>query len=826
MALTQTQLDERESSLGARLSTVAAAHPDAVAVESSTGRLTYAQLDGRSDALAAALIDQLGPGQDPIGLLLADVADFATALCGVLKAGKIGLPLMANQPETARAAVIADARAPAVLTETAGAPIGTAERIPVDTAAPAGRAASLPVVDPGDPALLLYTSGSSGEPKGVVRSHRCELHQFLTIQGLVGAGPGRRFGLTVPTAFAAAYFSVFGALLAGGTLLQYDTPAAGLPGLPEWLSANDVHVMAMLASMASPLAAAAGPAGLPTLAHAVAGGERLSGATARCVIDLVPNGQALQVYASTEAAVVAISPLGDVEAVQDAEPVPLGAPVPGTAVAVTEDGEIVVTGRYLADGYWNRPGDTAAAFSSDASGVRSFRTGDHGVIDSSGSLTVLGREDRRVKIRGHRVELLPIEQALLAIDGIAEAVVITRAERSGRDRLVGFVVPDPGSEVPAEAELRRLLGRDLAPHAVPAVIHVIDRFPTLPNGKRDLRSLRERRQPAGVKAPTPPRTETERRLVAIWSELLDVERIGVDDGFFALGGDSLDVAEVIAAIEQEFGWRPSVGSFAGEPTIAALAELLERRPSRSILGPATPGAVESRGPRLYFVSGLAGQALAGMRLGGALLPELGLYSFEMPGTYGEGHPQDVPRLARGLVTALRELQPAGPYWLAGFSFGAMVVAEMAAQLERSGAEVAGVILLDGMSGQSRAQRAPRFHRGTTAPLLELADRVIWGLDRLGRRPIRASRRVAYIWHHNRRAALRHTPRPFAAPVLVARCTRRRDPDPLLGWRRYAQGPAMAVEIDATHDTLLLEPAVHEVAAHIRRFVQTETAAAA
>ncbi|HEY0784050.1 MAG TPA: thioesterase domain-containing protein, partial [Thermoanaerobaculia bacterium] len=395
--------------------------------------------------------------------------------------------------------------------------------------------------------------------------------------------------------------------------------------------------------------------------------------------------------------------------------VPIGRPIPGARVHLLDGrlepvpigvpGELYVGGGGVAQGYLSRPERTAEAFLPDPwsgePGARLYRTGDLARLLPDGTLDLLGRADRQVKVRGYRIEPGEIEAALVEHVYLRQSAVVVQEPAPGDRRLLAFVVPEPG-EVVLAGDLRAFLKQRLPPYMVPAAIVALDALPLTPNGKVDRRALQAMRiEDAGRTASAtgsteaPPRDDLERRLAAIWEEVLSVRPIGVHEPFFDLGGHSLLTVRLVARVEREFGHRPPLSLLFREGTIAAMADDLRQDDS---LAPRSPVVALSRGgakPPFYCIHPLGGTVLCYGALASCLDAERPFYGLEAPGLRGEASPAtSIESLAAHHLEALRERQNAGPYLLGGWSSGGTVAYEMACQLAASGQEVALLALID------------------------------------------------------------------------------------------------------------------------------------
>ncbi|MEV4396425.1 amino acid adenylation domain-containing protein [Nonomuraea sp. NPDC049607] len=535
----------------------AAARPDAQAVVCGGRSLTYGELDERADRLARLLAARGAGPERYVAVALPRSIDMVVAVLAVLKAGAAYLPVDVGQPAGRIAAMVGDTRpvlAVATRESASALPAGLPFVGPHDPA-PAGPPGGSPAARPENPAYVIYTSGSTGRPKAVVVTHE-GVHDMVRVQReRMDAGPGARVLQFASLSFDGAFWELVLALLSGGTLVvaadDERPPGAPLAGLIARERVTHVTL--------PPTALATLPEdGVPRGAVVVVAGET-------CPPELVrawsPGRRVFNGYGPTETMVGATlsEPLTPADA--GPGPVPIGRPFPSIRAYVLDErlrpapigvpGELYLGGTRLARGYLNRPGLTGERFVADPygpPGTRMYRTGDRARWLANGRLEHAGRTDDQVKLRGFRIEPGEVEAALSEQPCVVAAAAAVKEDANGTRRLVGYVVPAEGGADPAE--LREALRRRLPEHMVPTAFVILDALPLTHSGKVDRRALPA---PTGARHSgeeyAEPRTPAERALAEVWARVLGVERVGVHDNFFDLGGDSILGLQVVAGAQ-------------------------------------------------------------------------------------------------------------------------------------------------------------------------------------------------------------------------------------------------------------------------------------
>ncbi|WP_224282082.1 non-ribosomal peptide synthetase, partial [Streptomyces sp. LS1784] len=586
--------DPPESSLTALFERQVRADPAAVALTDGEAALTYGELNARANRLAHALIDRgVGP-ERLVALALPRSADLVVAVLAVLKAGAAYVPVDPRYPAARIAYLLRDTRPSLLLTTSGIGELPGAEpvdRLLLDALDLGGRPDTDPQVsvEPGHAAYVIHTSGSTGNPKGVVVPHRNVVRLFGTTRALFGFTAEDVWTLFHSYAFDFSVWELWGALLHGGRLVVVDHETSRSPHrFLELLARERVTVLNQTPSAFYQLMQADAEAPETgrrlALRTVVFGGEALEHARLASWFERHPEDapRLVNMYGITETTVHVTYAALDRSGTTAGQ---IGTALPDLRTYVLDDGlrpvapgvagELYVAGAGLARGYLNRPGLTAGRFVADPfgpAGSRMYRSGDVVRRAADGSLRYVGRADQQVKVRGFRIELGEIEAALAAHPGVAQAAVLARQDRTDDTRLVAYLVPAPGA-VPRAAELREHLRERLPEHMVPAAFVTLGSLPLTANGKLDHRAL-----PAPDLAPVSigraPRTPQEQILCELFAEVLGVASVGVEDGFFDLGGHSLLATRLAARIRATLGVEMPLRTLFGAPTPAGLATAL------------------------------------------------------------------------------------------------------------------------------------------------------------------------------------------------------------------------------------------------------------
>jgi amino acid adenylation domain-containing protein len=575
---------ECEQPIHRRFEQQASRCPDSIAVRLLSSDITYAELNAVANTAARRLLHIIKDDYRPVALLLNQGYESIVWTLAILKAGRCYAPLDQRLPESVLrgmlnhldpAAVVADIRYREVAF---GAPVIDAvaehEQLPSENLDRSDAANAI--------AYIFYTSGSTGAPKAVADCHRNVLHNVMRYTNSLRFSPGDILSLVQNPGFSGTVSSLFGALTNGAAIAPFDPQSEGLTTLSEWLKRARVTVFHAVPSIFRQLADPV--TRFPEVRLVRLEGDRMSAldvehfrASFSETCTLV-NG-----LGATECGLVRQFFIGR-NAAYAGGPVPIGYAVPGVKAFVEDEGgaplpagstgEIVVESEYLAVGYWNNPALTEERFVVTSGCPRRYRTGDLGRMDEDGCLTLLGRVDQRIRIRGEFVDASEIEKQMLAVTGVRECIVRDFEDRFGERRLCAYLIADPDVTV---TRLRDTLSEQLAEPFAPAAFVFLESFPLTNDRKIDYHRLPppSRQRPRLTNDYVSPETSLEQQLAVIWSEVLEIDCVGVTDSLFDLGGDSLQTTRIASRIEAKYGLPVSVANMFRLQTIRAVALLLD-----------------------------------------------------------------------------------------------------------------------------------------------------------------------------------------------------------------------------------------------------------
>ncbi|QPZ68631.1 pyoverdine non-ribosomal peptide synthetase PvdD [Pseudomonas aeruginosa] len=708
-----------QGTLQQRFEEQARQRPQAVALILDEHRLSYGELNARANRLAHCLIAR-GVGADvPVGLALERSLDMLVGLLAILKAGGAYLPLDPAAPEERLAHILDDSGVRLLLTQghllerlprQAGVEVLAIDGLVLD-----GYAESdpLPTLSADNLAYVIYTSGSTGKPKGTLLTHRNALRLFSATEAWFGFDERDVWTLFHSYAFDFSVWEIFGALLYGGCLVI----------VPQWVSRSPedfyrllcregVTVLNQTPSAFKQLMAVACSADMatqqPALRYVIFGGEALDLQSLRPWFQRFGDRQPqlVNMYGITETTVhVTYRPVSEAD-LKGGLVSPIGGTIPDLSWYILDRdlnpvprgavGELYIGRAGLARGYLRRPGLSATRFVPNpfpgGAGERLYRTGDLARFQADGNIEYIGRIDHQVKVRGFRIELGEIEAALAGLAGVRDAVVLAH-DGVGGTQLVGYVVADSAEDAERLREsLRESLKRHLPDYMVPAHLMLLERMPLTVNGKLDRQALPQPDASLSQQAYRAPGSELEQRIAAIWSEILGVERVGLDDNFFELGGHSLLLLMLKERIGDTCQATLSISQLMTHASVAEQAACIEGQARESLLVPLNG---RREGSPLFMFHPSFGSVHCYKTLAMALRDRHPVKGVVCRALLGAG--REVPEwddMVAEYAEQLLQEHPEGVFNLAGWSLGGNLAMDVAARLEQRGRQVAFVGWID------------------------------------------------------------------------------------------------------------------------------------
>jgi amino acid adenylation domain-containing protein len=654
--------------------------PDAIAVQGDGGTWTYAELRRHAGGVARALSEAGIRRGDLVAVAMDRSPAMVAGLLGILEAGAAWLPLDPELPAARLELLIGDGKPLAILTQPS-----IAQRLPpID--APlvlycGDTADGLDVaVAPDDLAYVLFTSGSTGRPKAVEIEHRSVINLLASVRRDLDFGPHDGLLAVTTLSFDIAALELFLPLISGGRLVVAGKADTTEPfRLIELMARSSCTVMQATPSLWRALVHA-GWAGDPRL-KALCGGDVLARSLAA---ELGARVRELwNMYGPTETTIWSLRHR------VTSDDAPIGRPLANTTVHVVDrdgnpvpagiPGELLIGGAGVARGYRGDAALTARKFVALA-GERLYRTGDTVRRRPDGALEFLGRSDNQVKVRGFRVGLEEIEEALVRCPGVTAAAVAAVPDASGQAGLAAFIV---GAGTPADWQ--RTLHRRLPAYMVPTRYQIVPALPMTASGKID-RARLPRLDPGAAADHTVPRDALERSLAGFCQDLLGISEIGIHDDFFELGGHSLLAFMLLSRIKAVWGRELSMATLFKAPTVAGLANLLRRGEQGEFSHLVC--LKQGTGRPLFIVHGILGNVVQLAPLARLVRTERPIWALQARGVDARFEPhRTIDEMAEAYLAAIRSLQPEGPYSLAGYSFGGLIAFDMAVRLRRRGAPV-------------------------------------------------------------------------------------------------------------------------------------------
>ena len=850
-----TQVDfPAQKSLHTLFSETAHQFPDNIAVRFGTDSLTYQALNEQANQFAHLLMAQgVRPGQR-VGVAAERSLALLVTMLAIMKTGAAYVPIDPLHPTDRIEFILGDAGCELLVVSKAqqGRVHLPLREVVIETVWPT--LTDFPVTDPPVPSsgedmvYVLYTSGTTGRPKGVQTRHKGIVNVLLSVQKKPGLLPTDKTVALATVTFDLATVEIYTPLVTGAELVLVDN-ATSRNG-EQLAKLLDAHQITFIQATPATLRMLweAGWRGSKDLT-VISCAEALPMDLARKLLDSCRS--LWNFYGPTETTIYATG----TQILPTDEVITIGPPINNTQVYMLDEqlrplpvgkaGEIGIVGVGLAKGYLNQPALTDEKFITfqlpNGQTTRLYRTGDLGRFDAGGNVHYLGRIDQQVKIRGFRIEVAEIEQQLLRQSGIKNAVVVAREDTPGDQRLVAYIVPNQyiADEEGQVATWRQGIRRVLPDYMLPAHFVLVAELPVTPNGKLDKKALpmpgsraRSKQQQTAL-----PQTKTEQLLAAIWQDVFGVDTIDIDDNFFDIGGHSLSAVQVMIRLEKETGRRLPLSTLFEYPTIRELASLAEENgpidTQKSLVSIKPTG---SKTP-IYLVHGIGLNLLNFSGLVANIDPDQPVYGLQAKGLDGTTEPLDsMEAIAAHYIGEMLEQNPVGPYAIAGYSFGGYVAYEMAQQLTRMGKEIKMLAMFD------TDARALISH-------YTVLDRLVWKIGRqfpkfiwigksLFKHPsktiayqlsffrtrtnallravgLKASpvpngelAHLDYLIEKHERSFDNYVLRPYSGKIDLFRADSRLyfiDDTHYLGWKEYALGGVRVHDVPGDHETILLPP---------------------
>jgi amino acid adenylation domain-containing protein len=803
-------------------------YPNHLAVKDRGTTLTYSELNMLANKLAHLILNVTGEYCGPISFLLEHGAFQIVAIFGILKSGNGYIALDPDFPQARLEFMVKDSESPLLITNRKN--LDFAEEI----SPPGVQLINLDDIDKDTPcnnpeldisadtmAMVQYTSGSTGQPKGCVLQHKSIMHHIMVMTNRRYINPRDRLLFMFSASFGASTGPIFNSLLKGASLYPYDVKARGLGNLVDFLTEEKITIFSTVPSTFRYFVTLLEPGNnFPDVRMITTGGDTVlrndidlfkDYFSEKCCFDIT--------YAGTEFLTTRSAVLTKEDQLSGAI-VPVGYPVDdktvfllndaGDEVPAGEVGEIVIQSEFIARKYWRRPELTKEKFEilPGQAGVIQYRTGDLGRMDPDGCLYHLGRKDRQVKIRGHRVELAEITSILLDSPLVEDAFVKAHTNIAGESLVIAYIV----SKVQSETLVRDVLAEiseHLPAYMIPAEFMVLDEIPKNPAGKVDALALPEpERTRASLRtAYVEPRDEVERKLVGIWEKLLNFQPIGIEDDFFELGGHSLLALRLIAEIEDAFKESVPFPALVQVRTITELATLLQDKAGLKSWSNLVPLQPLGSKPPLFIVPPSAVTVMLFKDLAKHFDQDRPLYALEYNGMDPESEPHDsIPDMAKHNIEKIKAMQPEGPYYLGGMCFGGLVAYEMAKQLLDAGEQVPFLGVLD-------STHAPYLSRPRSYPVFMftrfLNQKVLGKRFPIGMAPLKRamqrfapedefSHRVYDVFTTHNYARVKYVTTPYTGDITLFNTAGSRGEFSRDQWKAVAGGSLEIVSIPGVH----------------------------
>jgi acyl-coenzyme A synthetase/AMP-(fatty) acid ligase/thioesterase domain-containing protein len=838
------------------------------------GAMTYAEVNKRSNVIFACLQElQKGKTGLGIGLFMKDHAKIIPAMIGILKSRNYIAPLDVNYPESTLRYVIDNAEIKIILTVDAyfdqiHSLVGDKIEIINFDKLDLKREVPDPAVNysPDDIIQILFTSGTTGQPKGAIENYRylgrAVFHKVFNH----AFERDDRVAQLSTFAYSGFHLLVFTALALGFTIYYYDLKEEGFKDLSDGIHRHRITIYRSTSTIFRGFISTLSPdETFPSVRIAHVGSEKRLHKDIENIKKYFPSVQWLELgFASTETQAVS-STMFPIDYDFGEESLPCGKPYEDLKVFIWDEhgkplppdheGEIVVYGDALVQGYINNPKLTQDRFIPDPEhpGWQYFKTGDLGKLRSDGQLVHLGRVDNMVKIRGIRIELESIENYLLSYPGIIQVTSRAFEDNNGNKRLAVYFVAEKGIQIPI-SDLRKYLAEHLPATVLPHYVIGLDEFPLTMSGKVATNQL----PPPKMTRPTlfneyvSPADELEKQLVSIWEEQIGVSGIGVTDDFFEVGGDSLIGALLFAAVEEVLGKNLPVSTLLIAPTIRKQAEQIRSVGQAQNYSPIIPINPQGDHAPLFFIPGKGGYPTRIRHLAKKIDPQTPVFALQdLSNGHNEQISHSIETMAAYYLAEIKKLYPLGPYVLIGESSGGKIAYEMAQQLLKTGEKVSVLAMLDtynmeeSMSKGHLEQKDVPYYEMLIRKHLNILLKSNWQgkmdylrfyqeigrqkVERfLGRyrgkskkvRPIALPVNILQMEKANRQAVREYQVLPYPGRVILFKAMRGpASKNSTNGWNRVSLGELVIHSLDCYHGSILFEPAVSQVAEIIQGYLE-------
>lgn len=672
--------------------------PNAVALSAGDHTMTYAELNEQANRLARHLQKNGVEHQTVTAILAERTPELIVSLLAVLKAGATYVPIDPDYPESRIQYMLKDSGATHLLThssfisQTRSLAFDGTYLFADDQEILLMSSENLPLeAGLDDTAYIMYTSGTTGQPKGIMTTHSNIARVVKNTNYLTILETDTLLSLS-NSVFDGFTFDVYGALLNGAKLvLPQKETILNMGKLTELIKGEHISVMFVPTALFH-LLVDEGTDWMRGVRKVLFGGERASVQHVRKAFDVMGKGRLLNVYGPTESTVFATYYPIDEAIPLESHSIPIGKPLNQTGAYILSEhrqlqpigmvGELCLSGKGLAKGYLNRPDLTKQVFIPHpfASGERLYRTGDLAYFREDGLIEYAGRVDDQVKIRGHRIELTEIEANLLMHPGVKQAVLLADHDETNHTRLLAYITCDDAWKGKLD-DIKSRLKERLPAYMLPHELIELENLPLTPNGKVDKRQLPKPEAPQGNRRVKLPANEVEQKLLVMWREVLEREDISTDDHFFALGGHSLKAMSLLSKVSKEFEVQVPIHLLFETPTIEALSHYIQHQDGE------TAGYLvfnESQTSTVFALPPLPGYGFI-YQEAAKTLDDVRLIAFDFIETNN--------RMAQ-YVQHIQHLQPKGPLTLMGYSGGCYLAFELVQALEQVGRTVEKVIMID------------------------------------------------------------------------------------------------------------------------------------